>query len=416
MEDVYSPEKESLINIWTQKRKKGEIFKSGFNRLRSLFQEFTETVTQRNITIVTIAGTNGKGETLLRTGSYLTQIGKSWAGWTSPHVLELRERFCYNNRLISYQELILAIESCQDLIPALSYYEFHFYVFCHIMLKKEKLDYLLLEVGMGGRLDAVNLFDADVAAIVSISYDHCEYLGETLEEILEEKLGVARPGKTLVTSLENLNLREKCSDYTTKKGILWRDLFEEGTLKLQDKYPRRNDILAQTLYQTLLGKQPTAPLKDISLKGRREHMTYKAGRFLFIGAHNQDGLKKMVQSLKGSVPRKILVSFSRRRTMDILVGLEALSYLNPPCGIVLAPFSHPRGFRNKEWKALCREVVGRDELRKKIEIVESWRTIVGQEFKQGEGLLVCGSYYFIGEIQKFILECHGRDSFHSALL
>ena len=384
----YCPLKEEAINRWLRERAGHEKFHAGFERLVPVFHHFTEAFKERGIKIATIAGTNGKGETALRLGQYLVEGGGACATWMSPHVLSLRERFLFQNRPLSYRRLKEAIDECAHLIPTLSFYEFHFYVFCHLALREPALEHLILEVGLGGRLDAVNLFDGDVSAIVSISRDHCEYLGNTHEAILGEKLGIARPGRPLLTSLESPELRNHCQRHASSQGIHWRDIFEKGT-----DYRQHNDLLARHLCHALTGSFPPPRAKQ-SFKGRWEKMTYRTNNLLFIGAHNEDGFQKMAAILPSRPLDKILVSFSQRSISEIVACMAHLKTMP----LILTHFDHPRGLSGADWQKLCTH----PQLPDTVNIEYNWRSVITEETESGQTILVCGSYYFLGEVQKFL--------------
>ena len=390
----YSANQEDAINLWLRERDGYESFKGGFERLRPLFQPLANDFKSHNIKIATIGGTNGKGETALRLGEYLIQNGSSCATWMSPHILSLRERFLRQNQPISYSSLKKVIKQCRHLIPQLSFYEFHFYVFCQWALQPPTPDFLVLEVGMGGRLDAVNLFDADVCAVTSISLDHCEYLGDTPEQILREKLGISRPERPLFTSLDCPALREQCRRHAFAKSIPWQDIFTE-----EKDYRERNDLMARTLCHSLTGIFPHShPLQP--LKGRWEKMIYRTNTLLFVGAHNEDGIKKMLEAADRPPIDKILVSFSRRPLSEMKACLETLCRSEPPVPLILTWFDHPRGINS----AACHEILSHSQLSSTITFEYNWRNVVSEETDTGQTLLVCGSYYFLGEVQKWLYQ------------
>ena len=390
----YCPRGEDAVNVWLRERAGHEKFHAGFDRLGPIFRGFAEAFKRENIRIATIGGTNGKGETALLLGKYLAGQGASCATWMSPHVLSLRERFLFQNRPVPYRRLEEAVRRCRHLIPTLSFYEFHLYVFCHLALQKPVPEFLLLEVGMGGRLDAVNLFDADVSAIASISRDHCQYLGDTPEAILTEKLGISRPGRPLLTCLESPQLREHCRRHARSSGALWRDLFEAGT-----HYRRRNDYLARNLCRALTKTLPP-PLHPQPLKGRWEEVTRKTDKILFVGAHNEDGFQKMVELFPCHDIGTVLVSFSPR---DVGEMVACLKTLKTHCGripVVLTRFEHPRGLSCADWQKLCTH----PRLPDAIKIEYNWRDVIDGGTDTGRTILVCGSYYFLGEVQKFLAD------------
>ncbi|MFZ2507310.1 MAG: Mur ligase family protein, partial [Steroidobacteraceae bacterium] len=150
-------------------------------------------------TVLTIGGTNGKGSVAAYLDAMLTAAGYDCGLFTSPHLIRYQERIRIRGSEIG-DELLLAgfdrIDAARGDI-SLSFFEWNalaaFVAFAH-----ERVDVAVLEVGMGGRLDAVNLQDADVAAVVTVGLDHCEWLGDTLELIGIEKAGIFRPQRPAI--------------------------------------------------------------------------------------------------------------------------------------------------------------------------------------------------------------------------
>ena len=392
IQEDYCPVKEESVNLWLRERAGHEKFHGGFARLKPVFHRFAVAFKERNIKIATIGGTNGKGESALLLGKYLIGRGASCATWMSPHVLSLRERFLFQNRPVTYRRLEETLRECRHLIPTLSFYEFHFYVFCRLALAEPSTEFIVLEVGMGGRLDAVNLFDADVSAITSISRDHCQYLGNTLRDILSEKLGISRPGRPLLTSLESNALQEQCHRHARSTGTPWRNVFERGS-----DYRRNNDLLARNLCRALTGIFPT-PEPMEPLKGRWEKMTYQANTLLFVGAHNRDGFRKMAKLIPSQKIETVLVSFSQREIPEILTCLKILTTYCCKASVILTRFDHPRKLDHADWQKLCTH----PGLPDAIKIEYNWRSVITEKTDKCQTIMVCGSYYFLGEVQKFL--------------
>lgn len=152
-------------------------------------------------TVVTVAGTNGKGSFICSLEALLAANGKTVAAYTSPHIFRFNERVRINQQDVSDQELMDAFDhvdnACEEI--SLTYFEFTTLAAFVIFSKKQAtLDYILLEVGLGGRLDAVNIIEPDWAVLTSIAMDHQDYLGDTLESIAAEKLGILRENTPLV--------------------------------------------------------------------------------------------------------------------------------------------------------------------------------------------------------------------------
>ena len=151
------------------------------------------------VPVITIAGTNGKGSVSAYCGAILRAAGFKVGTFTSPHLRDYRERIQLHDRWVHAAELTEAFEKIEAArgSVALTFFEFNALA-ALLIFDAAALDAWVLEIGMGGRLDAVNVVDGDVAVITSIGLDHQEYLGDTLEAIAREKAGIFRPGKTAV--------------------------------------------------------------------------------------------------------------------------------------------------------------------------------------------------------------------------
>jgi dihydrofolate synthase/folylpolyglutamate synthase len=154
---------------------------------------------QPRVPVITIAGTNGKGSVSAYCATILRAAGFKVGSFTSPHLRDYRERIQIHDRWVHAAELTEAFEKIEVArgSVALTFFEFNALA-ALLILDAAALDAWVLEIGMGGRLDAVNVVDGDVAVITSIGLDHQEYLGDTLEAIAREKAGIFRPGKTAV--------------------------------------------------------------------------------------------------------------------------------------------------------------------------------------------------------------------------
>lgn len=155
--------------------------------------------------IVTIAGTNGKGSSVALLTRILSEAGYRVGTFTSPHLLEYNERITIAERPISDASLIAAFERIDAARGAdtLTFFEFNTLA-ALLIFETAGLDAIVLEVGMGGRLDAVNVVDADAALVTSIALDHCEWLGSDLEAIGREKAGIFRPSRPAVLGSRSL--------------------------------------------------------------------------------------------------------------------------------------------------------------------------------------------------------------------
>jgi len=155
--------------------------------------------------VITVAGTNGKGSTCAMLGAILGQAGYRAGVYTSPHLVHFEERLRLQGEMVDSQLLADAFARVErsrladaDAV-SLTYFEFSTLAILDVMMRS-RLDVAVLEVGLGGRLDAVNIVDADCAVITSIDLDHMEFLGPDRESIGFEKAGVMRTGRPVVVS------------------------------------------------------------------------------------------------------------------------------------------------------------------------------------------------------------------------
>ncbi|BBB67188.1 bifunctional folylpolyglutamate synthase/dihydrofolate synthase [Undibacterium sp. YM2] len=149
--------------------------------------------------VIMVAGTNGKGSTCAMLEAVLMQAGYRVGLYSKPHFLDFNERARINGEMVKDDVFIStfnAVEEARGDI-SLTYFEFTTLAICKL-LADAKLDVVILEVGLGGRLDAVNVIDADVSVVTSIDIDHIDYLGDTREKIGFEKAGIFRPGKAAI--------------------------------------------------------------------------------------------------------------------------------------------------------------------------------------------------------------------------
>lgn len=155
-------------------------------------------------TVITVAGTNGKGSTVATLVSLLESLGYRTGHYTTPHLFRYNERICIRLQAISDEEIVAAFELVEKARgdSPLSYFEFGTLAALQT-LSQADLDFAILEVGLGGRLDAVNIIDADCAVITAIGIDHQEFLGDNREKIGWEKAGILRQGIKAIISDED---------------------------------------------------------------------------------------------------------------------------------------------------------------------------------------------------------------------
>lgn len=149
--------------------------------------------------VITVGGTNGKGSCVALLAAMLGASGRRVATFTSPHLVDYPERIRIDGEPVSEASIVSAFERLADSLgrDSLTFFEFNALA-AMLVFETASPDAILLEVGMGGRLDAVNLVDADVAVIVSVGLDHMEWLGADVESIGREKAGIVRHGRPAI--------------------------------------------------------------------------------------------------------------------------------------------------------------------------------------------------------------------------
>lgn len=149
--------------------------------------------------MITVGGTNGKGSVVAHADAFLRACGLKTGVFTSPHLVRYNERICVDGVPASDEALVAAFDRIEAARAGTTLTYFEFNALAALVVFAERLvDVAILEVGLGGRLDAVNLVDADVGVVTSIGFDHRDWLGDTLEAIGREKAGIFRAGRPAV--------------------------------------------------------------------------------------------------------------------------------------------------------------------------------------------------------------------------
>ena len=277
-------------------------------------------------TVIGVAGTNGKGSVAELLASIYRQSTYAVGKYTSPHLLNFNERININGQDVSDRALINAFERVEASRAnvRLTFFEFGTLVAIDVFMRAN-LDVVIMEVGLGGRLDASNILDADVAIVTSISIDHTAWLGEDINTIAAEKIAIAKPGRVCVIGMPELphSIIAYCSknDIQTfvygkefhaslnKSGSSWdwrsADC-EMQSLALpfgQSGHQLTNAsvaLQAVRLLQTRLelsDEQIRSGLRDASIRGRCQIVSTKPDIILDV-AHNAGSVKSLLQFLE----------------------------------------------------------------------------------------------------------------------
>ena len=317
--------------------------------------------------VVTVAGTNGKGSTCITIEQLLLSHGLKVGTTLSPHVFRFNERIRLQGGELSDQEIcghFETIELARDGLP-LTYFEFSSLA-ALVAFSQCDLDVVILEIGLGGRLDAFNAIDADIAVVTSIGFDHQEFLGESLEEIGKEKAGIFRPGqkvvlgadmpRTVYEASKALGCEESAMGknfrYLEGKGSSWSYFSEDLNMEAipRGSLSAHNLSLALEVTRELVDIDPSIVIQTlpvISLQGRMTELLLDGHNYVFDVCHNSQGAEFFVRELKlrGIEPDFIICGMFRNKDhqqvfREVSRNIDAEWILIDTLGV--------RGFRSKE--------------------------------------------------------------------
>ncbi|MGB1804831.1 MAG: bifunctional folylpolyglutamate synthase/dihydrofolate synthase [Candidatus Pseudothioglobus sp.] len=274
--------------------------------------------------VITIAGTNGKGSTVSFIDSIYRQskfkIGRS----TSPHLLKYNERYAIDGVDVSDEVIIKAfeqIETQRDDIT-LTYFEFSTLA-ALIIFAEANIDLAILEVGLGGRLDSVNVVDSDVSVITNVAIDHTDYLGDTREKIGREKAGVMRTSRPCICGDQDppQSLLAYAKEIDTPVTFVSEGY--KGEIGLEGAHQRINAAVAVETVKKLLDQFPVSEemisegVRKASIKARFEKRYIADKTVILDVAHNPAAVKTLVETLSDS-PMETVAIFSALIDKDII--------------------------------------------------------------------------------------------------
>ncbi|MAZ48153.1 MAG: hypothetical protein CME65_06300 [Halobacteriovoraceae bacterium] len=375
---------------WLEENYLGEIFSGRFEHLKILVEELD---LMPRCQVVTIGGTNGKGETARILESILNSHQFKTALNTSPHLVAVNERFVFNGEAISDSELIENFQQIQSLLDQrISYFEFLFLVFLNVV-KKKSPDIVILEVGLGGRLDATNVLNADIAAITSISRDHQDILGNSYRKIFFEKAGIFRKNQKVFTSFSLKFLNQLMQLTAQNLSLNWCPVEVGG-----DNFSQANRKLALAMAAELLDKEKcTIVSENTNDFAKRKSWMLKKKQFDLYPSHNPDGIRKLFQLLNASQYNHydtLIISFSDRSERDLDAMIKTLKQSFRVDQIFYYNFDHAKSLKREKRKQL-KDKFGLQSLDK-----ETFSTEL-----LGQNILVTGSNYFLGEFIRYHSGC-----------
>lgn len=391
----------------------------GLERMAKVYQALNPS--ESKPLTITVAGTNGKGSCVAYFEAIYRAQGYRVGAYTSPHILKYNERIKIDGKPVSDDLICNAFERIEAVRghTSLSYFEFGTLAALDIF-SRANLDIQLLEVGLGGRLDAVNIVEPDVAVISSIGIDHVAWLGETREAIGYEKAGIFRasvpaivgdpnPPKSLVKIAEEKNacfyaLGKDFGYAKRQQGWEWFSgerrisYLPEPALKGEHQYRNATAVIMaidQLAHRLPVNEQSIRTgLENVELPGRFQLLEGDISVLLDVG-HNPEAVRTLVEYLTQNFPNKrIHAIFSMMKDKDIA---EVLRIMNP---VVYDWFFAPLTNIRAATETLMREIFSQQGMGNVSFGYTGFVDAFAQAKKQantGDLLLVFGSFFLVSE-------------------
>ncbi len=387
-----------------------EVFgtRLGLDRVQELLRSLGEP--QARLDVVLVAGTNGKGSTSAMLSSIGSAAGYRTGLYTSPHLESVRERIRVNGGAITEERLAAVLGRVLEAADGSATYFEALTAAALVEFVDRGVELAVLEVGLGGRLDATNVVDPMLSVITEIGLDHREHLGDTLAEIATEKAGILRAGVPALGAVSDREAREAIERRAEELGttVEWvvGGAPEEGRppLRLPGAHQLDNLALAVRVAERLarLGWKRIdrasieAGVAGCRWPGRLEWVDLAAaGRVLLDGAHNPSAARALGRYLEEAVDDFTLV-FGALADKEVERMLPALAK-----GAERVVFTTPRSPR----AIPPEELAARMELQ--AEVVPEPLEAVKQALGWGRPVVVCGSLYLVGEVRARLREAFG---------
>ena len=422
-----------MMTYSEMEREINEIPKFGAKASLSNLSDYLELANhpERNLRVIHIAGTNGKGSVSAYIDSILRQAGYTTALFTSPHLVKINERFRINFKECSDEELILAwcqVKSFMEKgekqgLQLLTFFEILFLMGMIIFSQKE-IDYCILETGLGGRLDATVLSDPVLSIITSISYDHMEILGDTIEKIAAEKAGIIKNGIPVV-AVDEENGAFPVIERTAKEKKSPVYGLKSQDLTILKKYENKIDFSINSRYYKIsnlkVKSYASYQVQNAALAARAAHVLlpdlaenvirngilemFWAGRMEEIaenvyvdGAHNPGAVRQIYNSLADS-DKEWLLLFAVCSDKDYTEMIRILGKI-PWKRIYITKIDSARGADTAAVRQCFEEAAGCPicEFESAGEAFKAALRDRGDE--KEENLLCLGSLYLVGEIKE----------------
>lgn len=416
---------------WIHSRLKFNI-RPGLTRIEALLKLLGNP--EKELSMLHIAGTNGKGSTVAFTRGILEQLGLTVATFTSPFIETFGERMAINGHPIPDEKLIKYVEQLKPLVEEMDKDErlagiTEFEIITALAFRyfaDEHVDVALIEVGLGGLLDSTNVIQPVATAITTIGMDHMDILGDTLEKIAAQKAGIIKPYTPLVTGKiadEALAVIAETAQTNQAKHYQYSIDYQVEILENERFNYKDDEIHLLNLEKSLLGlhqidnaalavKLTMVYAHKIGLSLSEEAIrvglrrTFWPARMeevsqapltLLDGAHNVHAMQRLLENLKNEFSgRKITILFSALVTKDITEMIKMMQTVDNS-KLILTTFDYPKALKLEDFAYLEKE---------NVTLAEDWKSsyaALKENLHEDDILLMTGSLYFMSQIRAYIL-------------
>ena len=390
------------------------------------------------IRLIHVAGTNGKGSVCAFLSSILREAGEHTAVFTSPHLVSVRERFCFDGEQAGEKEFLQAFYRVREGLCRLqslglthpTYFEFLFLMFAAMMQSRKGFT-AVVETGLGGRLDATNAVDRPTLCVItSISLDHMEYLGNTVELIAGEKAGIIKPGVPVVYDSTDpaaaAVIRDRARELKSPARAVGTDSFSESVLKDGHLFIRKNgeeplEIPFAAQYQAVNAMLAVQAAEILGIPERAVHeglqKTVWPGRMEEImpgvyldGAHNEGGIRAFARAAASLSGKRKILLFAVSSDKEYREMAEILLREFAPDVLILTQIAYGRGLDIHRLEEASREAMAKagghgPRLFVRPSAEEALLTALDEKGEE-DTVFCAGSLYLIGEMKDVIRRNH----------
>ena len=386
-----------------------KAYKPGLENITKLCDLFGNP--QEKLKMIHICGTNGKGSTSNMLASVLQEAGYKIGLYNSPHLIDFTERIKINGENCDKEFVYDFIQKLRNLPKEItpSFFEFTTIMAFEYFYQK-KVDYAIIEVGLGGRLDSTNIITPLVSAITNVALDHQDLLGNTIEEITNEKAGIIKPNIPVISGTEDPIV----FDIIKVKAVEQHSRFIDATVidsdlqsDLKGNYQQKNIKVVLALIKELQNLEIKISEKDIEEGLLHVHKNTKfIGRWFEFSqdpllicdtAHNQAGLEQVFAQLNSIQKTKhIILGFVAEKNID-----EVLQILPTSSFFYFAKPANNRGRHPRDYEDLLKK----SKINYKIfDTVQEAYLFAKQQLKKDDMIFIGGSNFVVGEFLQKNLE------------